>query len=70
MRPFATFLRESPQHAEVEYYAISPSGNRAWFKRGIPLLQVRNAQSETAIYFYLKQLHPRAEIQIQNLRFI
>ena len=55
------------QHAQVAYYAITPKGNRARFTRSISLSQTRGAQSETAIYYYLKSLHPSCDIQIQRM---
>jgi hypothetical protein len=53
--------------AWVAYYAITPRGSKARFTRSIGLSQTRGAQSETAIYFYLKGLHPSCDIQIQRM---
>ena len=55
------------QHAWVAYYAITPKGNRARFTRSVSLSQTRGAHSETAIYFYLKSLHPGCDVQLQQM---
>ena len=55
------------QHARVDYYAITPRGTRGRFTRSVALSQIRGARSETAIYFYLKTLHPACDIQIQQM---
>lgn len=55
--------------AFVSYYAITAKGSRARFNRSISLSQTRGAQSETAIYFYLKSLHNGCDITIMNLEF-
>lgn len=55
------------QHAQVDYYAITPRGSRTRFTRSVALAQIRGARSETAVYFYLKTLHPLCDIQIQQM---
>lgn len=54
----------------VDYYAITPRGTWGRFQRTSGLTHLRgNAMSETAIYFYLRKLHPLCDIQIQSLEF-
>jgi len=55
--------------AWVDYYAITPKGARGRFNRVFALSNLRGAQSETAIYFFLKERHPGCEIKIFRLQF-
>jgi len=67
-----TEMRERPfppQNATVEYYAITPKGSEARFRRTINLVQIRFAKSETAVLRYLKQSHKGCDIQIIDLYF-
>lgn len=54
----------------VDYYVISKSGARARFQRKTSLANILNAQSETAVLYYLRKLHPGTEIMIMNVRFM
>lgn len=62
-RPF------TPSHFAVDYYVVTPRGSRTRFNRRVGLTQIRNARSETAVLYYLKSLHPGADVIIQNLVF-
>ena len=53
----------------VDYYVFSPRGSKARFQRTSGINQIRNAMSETAVYFYLKRLHPGCDVQIQSLEW-
>jgi hypothetical protein len=53
----------------VNYYAITPRKSRARFNRTVSLTQLRGAQSETAVLYYLKSLHPSCDIMIMNIEF-
>jgi hypothetical protein len=58
-----------PTYFTVDYYAITPRGTEARFRRTVGLVQIRLAQSETAVLRYLKQLHKGCDIQIMGLDF-
>lgn len=53
----------------VDYYVITPKGSRSRFRRVCNINAIRLAKSETAVYFYLKRIHPGTEIQIQDVEF-
>jgi hypothetical protein len=55
--------------ASCNYYATTPRGTKARFNRNVSISQLRGAHSETAVYYFLKQLHPSCEITIMNLEF-
>lgn len=55
--------------ATVNYYAQTPKGTKARFNRNVSISQLRGAHSETAVYYFLKQLHPSCEITIMGLEF-
>jgi hypothetical protein len=59
----------SPRNFAVDYYVFSPRGSKARFQRTSGINQIRNAMSETAVYFYLKKFHPGCDIQIQSLEW-
>lgn len=54
---------------QVDYYAVSPSGARARFKRGASLNLFNFGRSETMVYNWLRQKHPGCDIQIMNLEY-
>lgn len=54
----------------VEYFVVTPKGSRSRFTRRSALTQIRMARSETAVLSYLKQLHPKTEIEIISLKFV
>jgi hypothetical protein len=58
-----------PTSVYVKYYSISPKGSRTLFEREFSLMNLRYAQSETAVLGYLQDIHPDAKIQIQKLEF-
>lgn len=62
-------LPPQPQHFTADYYAITPKGSEARFRRTVGLTQIRLAKSETAVLRYLKQLHKGCDIQIIDLYF-
>lgn len=67
--PYPLPAAQRVSRAEVNYYAVTSSGARGRFTRGIGISQLNLAQSETAVLYYLKKLHPKCEILIQRLEF-
>ena len=55
--------------AFVDYYAQTPRGSKARFQRSVGLSNLRGARSETAVFYYLKSVHPGCEITIMRLEF-
>lgn len=54
----------------VDYYAITPSGTRARFQRATSLAQLASwGRSETAVWSWLKRLHPKCDIEIMRLEW-
>lgn len=53
-----TVLPQAPRSCSVSYYAITPKNSRARFTRTVSLANIRGARSETAVFYYLKGLHP------------
>lgn len=78
LQRFARFLTEAdynfpparPSAAAVTYYAVTPSGTRTMFTRTIALMQVRGSMSETAILYYLRDVHKGCDIIIHRLSFV
>lgn len=54
---------------DVDYYVMTPKGSRTRFRRTTGISQILDARSETAVYFYLKRLHPNCDVQIQSLEW-
>lgn len=69
--PWPTTMGSSqrPSTFTVDYYATTPNGTSSRFTRTSTLDAVRQAASETAILGLLRKIHPRCDIQIQNLKF-
>jgi hypothetical protein len=57
------------QTAVVDYYVETPRGSKTRFQRNVSLSQIMGARSETAVFYYLRRIHPKCDIQIQNLEF-
>ena len=53
----------------VDYYVVTAKGSRTRFQRGAGLSMIRWGQSETAVLGWLKQQHPRCDVQIMRLEF-
>jgi hypothetical protein len=62
-------LAQRVRSAHVNYYAETPRGSKTRFNRVLALTQIRGAMSETAVYFYLKSLHPGCNVTIMSLEF-
>lgn len=59
------------QNFYVDYYVTTPKGTKGRFQRRAALNQLPSkAHSETAVYFYLKKLHPGTDITIIDLQFV
>lgn len=72
-KPCSYTLPTSQQYTQftVKYEAqtITPKGSRSRFTRSSGLNNIRGARSETAVYFYLKSIHPGCDITIISLEF-